>query len=364
MNARPDLAFALAAVAGLAACSQSKNGPRTPEEAIAGAAPGALITVEGTAFAITFDNVRQGGDYPLVEDRWVLLRTVVPRGVAVGDLEFTQEEAAWGLGLHVTAAERAARKFRLPQTGDVVRATGTFQRGAWNGLTRPMLENLQELVVTRGEPPRADLGEACRVDMDCRDELVCDRAGARCATTPGPIEWRSAWHDLNGACDGDADCPSGQACDLGYAIVGTGEYRPPYIQGDVGRHLCVPAPGATLASLCPHIGSDGDLASGRYVQGKEICVRSQVIVGVEAEDRDTHVQMLVREPLPYPASTLAFAIGGAAENSPSYKDPARPGGALPNPMTRRDIVVTGTYRYDLGHGWFEIHPYKMWWPAP
>lgn len=156
----------------------------------------------------------------------------------------------------------------------------------------------------------------------------------------------------------------GQVCDLTYAISSTGNYSANYIApADFGRHLCVPATGQTRDTLCPRVVTPADLLGGRFVQGKEICVRGVVNTSVVASDRDTHDQLIVNEPLPYPATIpVDYAIFGATtENSPPYKDPARSRGALPDFPQSQLLVVTGTYRFDDGHGWFEIHPFKMWW---
>ncbi len=340
--------------------------PQTPEEVIASASPGTTVTVQGTVFTTTYDDTPtgQGGVTVPAGDRWVLIRTAVPAGVTIENLDPNAIDAAWALGLHLTAEQVVDPTFGLPQIGDVVKATGTFNRCAWQGRTEPSVEDITQLTVVSGATPLAKVGDPCNVDMDCRDELICDRASATCAQTPEPILWASAWHDVNGACDTDADCPRGQACDLTYSIQSTGTYAARYMTpGDFGRHLCVPAPGQTRDTLCPRIASTADLEGGRYVQGKEICVRAVVHLSVVANDGDTHNQLVLNEPLPYPATIpVSYAIfGTTTENSPPYKDPARPSGALPDMTAAQLLVVTGTYRFDDGHGWFEIHPYKAWW---
>jgi hypothetical protein len=96
-----------------------------------------------------------------------------------------------------------------------------------------------------------------------------------------------------------------------------------------------------------------------------VCVHGRILEPVLADDHDTHVQVVVDEPLPYPKTTISYYVfGGATENSPPYKDPSRPGGALVDPRAKQDVLLLGTYRYDDGHGWFELHPLKAVWPAP
>jgi hypothetical protein len=171
---------------------------------------------------------------------------------------------------------------------------------------------------------------------------------------------------VNGACDTDADCPLGQVCDPTYAIAATGNYSAHYFTTpDVGRHLCVLQPGATLASQCPRIYTTRDLAGGRFITGKEVCVRGKLLQPVPADDRDTHDQMYVDEPIPYPTDDIAYHLFGATtENSPMYKDPALPGGPVVDPVQEQEVVAVGTYRYDPDHGWYEVHPVKGYFPPP
>ena len=123
--------------------------------------------------------------------------------------------------------------------------------------------------------------------------------------------------------------------------------------------------GATLASQCPRIYTARDLAGARFVTGKEICVRGTVFLPAPAEDGDTHVQLKVDEPLPYPTSDAAFFVFGAAtENGPMYKDPALGAGMVVDPAVNQEVVAIGTYRYDPGHGWHEMPPVKAYLAPP
>jgi len=108
-----------------------------------------------------------------------------------------------------------------------------------------------------------------------------------------------------------------------------------------------------------------DLVGGRFVTGKEICVRVRLLANTLAEDGDTHAQMFVDEPIPYPTDDIAYHLFGATtENGPIYKDPTVPGGAVVDPSPDVDLVAIGTFRYDPDHGWYELHPVKRYLPAP
>jgi hypothetical protein len=144
-----------------------------------------------------------------------------------------------------------------------------------------------------------------------------------------------------------------------------GEFAPPYfIQRDAGKHLCVPAPGAGLAELCPRVLTTADLSGGRFVAGKEVCVRGETWLAVHAEDGDTHLQLVTDEPLPYPtADSPYWLFGSTTENAPPYKDPSRPQGALVDPEIGDVVVAVGTMRFDDSHGWWEMHPAKAYFPV-
>jgi hypothetical protein len=208
-------------------------------------------------------------------------------------------------------------------------------------------------------------GEACERDMDCHDRLICGRATARCEPPPVAVEWGSDFRNLHGTCLVDDDCPRGQVCELGYTTVAEGDYSPPYfVERDAGKHLCVPTAGATAASLCPRTGTTADLVGGRYVPGKEVCIRAETWLVVAAEDRDTHLQATVEEPLPYPAADAQYWLFGATtENVPPYKDPSRPQGAIADPAEGDHFIAIGTIRWDDSHGWWEMHPVKAYFPV-
>jgi hypothetical protein len=338
----------------IAACQAELT---TPEDIAKMGHEGQRYTARGTVFTLTFDDQMLASDnFPVGPDRWVLMRTKVPAGVTAPDLT-GGIEAAWGLGIHINGATAATTS--LPQIGDAISVSGRFYRGDWAGNKMPMLEP-DAIKVEAGSFAGAAAGASCQVDDDCADYLICN--SGICGNLPQPILWGSAWHDVNGACDSDADCPAGQSCDLSYAIQATGLYSPDYHTEDVGRHLCVPAAGQTMASLCPRIHPVADLLGGRFVPGKEVCVTGSIFVAVVVEDRDTHVQLAVAEPLPYPVATTGYELFGATtENSPPYKDPARSSPVV-DPMLNQKVVALGTYRYDDGHGWFEVHPVKAYFP--
>jgi hypothetical protein len=311
-----------------------------------------------------YDDPEQG--YPRTPDHYVLIRSVKPAGITFGDPEFVAGKlaAAWGLGVRLTGVDPAAP---LPEVGATIKVTGTLRRIDWNqrGEQLPVVEDAA-IVIVSGPAALAGPGEPCALDQACNARLVCDRATRTCAAPPRQISWADPWRNLNGACDSDADCPLGQRCDLDHPMTATGSYAPNYFAAtDVGRHSCVLDAATTLAAACPRIYSARDLVGGRFVTGKEICVRATVLSPVLASDRDTHVQVVVDEPIPYPSADIGFHLFGAStENGPTYKNPALGAGMVADPAAGDDVVVLGTYRYDAGHGWYEIHPVKRFFPAP
>ncbi len=350
----------------LAACAPAKPLPPgylTPEQLLAHPPAGA-VTVRGKVFTVTFENAPDANRPQ--PDRWVLIRTTdAPAGATLDNPDPGVGLAAWSLGLHLTADQLASGVFVLPELGDTVEATGTFIQGSWNGTTRPMLDHLTMLSVVHGQPALAGPGEPCALDADCREDLICGRSTHSCTALATPMAWGDAWHDVNGACDTDADCPLGEVCDSGYAMQSSGDFAPDYRHDeDAGRHLCAVPLDATRASVCPRPASSADLAGGRWVTGREVCVEGTLFLQVHAPDGDTHDQLAVEEPLVFPrADAPYYAWGAVTENSPPYKDPTRPGGALGDPVVGQHVFVLGTYRYDETHGWFEVHPIKKWWPA-
>jgi hypothetical protein len=342
----------------LAACGKDgRHGVLTPEDVAAASSDGDAVIVEGTVHTLTFDDVLGADDlFTPLPDRWLLIRTVVPPHVTLDDLDSGNVLPAWGLGVLIRGDALAAAP--LPQIGDRVHVTGTFGHAAWAGFTVPVVEDatieILETTTTLGV-----VGDTCGNDLDCHDRLVCDRATTTCVV-PEPIVWGSDWRNLNGTCVADADCPLGQRCDTTYVTPLDGDFAPAYyLERDAGKSLCVPDDGATLAELCPRILTPADVSGGRFVAGKEVCVRATNWLSVNADDRDTHVQMALDEPLPYPAADTAYYIfGSTSENAPMYKDPSRPQGAVADPGGGDVTVAIGTIRYDDSHGWWEIHPIK------
>lgn len=361
----------------------------TPEQVSAGAKDGQTVVAIGTVHATTFDSLQApqqarelarhhnsiewvlhqddeeirgkhfayddaGAKYPRTPDHYILIRSVEPTGSTLAE--------AWGLGVHLTDIDPSAP---MPDIGSVIKVTGTFHRIAWNQLTDepvPIIDNATIEIVS-GEPSYLGLHDACRLDQECNDRLVCDRATATCLPPPREIYWADPFHDLNGACDSDADCPGGQVCDATHAIASTGSFAAHYFADtDPGRHMCVIDPAMnTVAAQCPHIHVIRDVIGARFVTGKEICVRATLLSPVPAADGDTHDQMLVDEPLPYPTDDIAYNLfGGTTENGPPYKDPTLPGGAIVDPMPDDHVVAVGTFRYDPDHGWYEVHPVKAY----
>ncbi len=384
----------------LAACGDPYNGKLTPEKA-ATAPEGHLVLVVGTVFATSWDSnqtsmrkqelaahpndldwiLEQGDEqlrgrvpayddagakYPRTPDHYILIRSQVPSQVVQGNPDFTPGAlaAAWGLGVHLTDIDPAAP---LPEIGSTIEITGTLHHVVWNSreIKVPVVDD-PTITVLDGPAALAGPGEPCALDQACNARLVCDRGSMTCVPPPREIYWADPWRDVNGACDTDADCPLGQVCDPSFAIPASGTYASYYFPAqDNGRHICTLAPGATVASECPRIYTTRDIAGGRFVTGKEICVRATLLTPTAADDGDTHNQMHVDEPIPYPTDDLHYELFGATtENGPIYKNPAVPGGAIHDPVPEQEVIAIGTYRYDPDHGWYEVHPVKAYLPPP
>ena len=386
-------------------CGDGFSGVGTPEQVVSGAKDGDRVTVTGEVHTVTYETtqsaqrraaVASAGDlsdlralerlmeqtdekrrgmkhafddgaagYPRTTDRYILLRTAKPDGITLGETNFVPSKLvpAWGIGVHLRDLEPGAA---MPEIGSTIKVTGTFRRIIWNQreVDVPIVDD-PTIEIISGPRDLVAAGGACALDQECNARLICDRASRTCALPPREIYWADPWHDVNGACTVDADCPLGQVCDPGYAITATGPFAAHYfIAEDVGRHVCRLAPGATVASQCPRIYTARDIAGGRFVAGKEVCVRTTLFVAVAAEDGDTHAQMRVDEPIPYPTADASPTVFGATtENGPMYKDPALSGGPIADPVDGQEVITIGTFRYDPDHGWYEVHPVKAYLPV-
>ena len=345
-----------------------ETGLPTPEEIVATAADGDAVTFQGEVHTVTFDSTGSGSgedgedNWSRLPGRWMLVRSAVPEGIdwdntSPDDIEDDDRVAlAWTLGVSLADGVEAAR------IGESVVVSGTYTDGTWNGHPLPIIEDASFEV--SGGLSLAGEGESCSRDADCLDSLVCDRASALCAP---PLEqsWDSLWRDVDGHCYSDDDCPTGQVCDTDWVVPDSGDYTWRYDGSDkLGASLCVPEQPEDALATCGRIDSPRDLAGGRPVEGKELCVQGTVHLAVHAEDGDTHVQLEVDEPLPYPAMDAPIRFFGATtEIGPPYKSPDRPEGALLDPTVGDEIIALGTLRWDSGHGWYEIHPLKAWWPV-
>lgn len=391
----------------LAACGDNKfGGVGTPEQVIAGASEGQNVVVTGEVHTVTYESTQVAArkallarrpdadkfhaiewvieqddeekrghhfafddvnaQYPRATDRYILIRSVKPPGITFGDDDFvaTKLAEAWGLGVHL---RDLAPGVAMPEVGTTIKVTGTFHRVIWNqrDTKLPIVDNATIEVIS-GPPDLKAMGATCALDQECNARLICDRASSKCAPPPREIYWADPFRDVNGACTTDADCPFGQVCDPSYTMSATGMFGAHYFTADdAGRHLCRLAPGATVASQCPRIYTTRDLVGGRFVTGKEVCVRATLFVAVPAEDNDTHAQMRLDEPIPYPDADAGYNLFGATtENGPPYKDPALPGGPVVDPVEGQEVIAIGTYRYDPDHGWYEVHPVKAYLAPP
>ena len=391
----------LATCCALVGCSSSKV---TPESVATGGKDGDHVEVTGEVHAITFDTTRAAakrvkmaahrdsiewvleqddeeamgrapstaeasGDYLRTDDRYILIRSIKPEGITFQEPGFNANRLveAWGLAVH---APPLGPGDELPEVGATIKVTGTLHRTTWNERveTLPIIDDAAITIVSGPEPLKGS-GASCALDQECNTRLICDRTTRSCGQPPREIFWADPWHDVNGACDVDADCPLGQVCEPTYVMrdmAADPEYGVRYLAGvDVGRHLCRLAAGATVATQCPKIYSVRDLVGGRFATGKEVCVRVKSFVNVHAEDGDTHAQMVVDEPIPYPTADAPYnQFGGTTESGPMYKDPTLPGGPVLDPPEGTEVIAVGTYRFDPSHGWYEVHPVKAFLPAP
>ncbi|MBZ0254189.1 MAG: hypothetical protein K8I02_12690, partial [Candidatus Methylomirabilis sp.] len=295
--------------------------------------------------------------------RYALMKIGYTAGLNAG-------QAQWGLGARLSQTQLQTERVPIPYPGDAVEVTGTLTKELFGAEERFVVNPVTAIsTVSSPNPVLADIGDACAHDMDCRDDLICNRGTLQCEQH-APFSWGGDPRGVNGACDDDSDCPAGQICMDGYTIKSPGQdatYGANYSQGrDVGRKLCqVPDRNAPLASICPRTVTTDDLMSGRFLEGKEICLATQVFISVfngpplvPGGDRDVHSQVLIENHLVYPEGNPPIVIVQAAtENGPPYRDPANPQGALGDLPNGAKLVVLGTVKWDDSHEWYEQHPY-------
>src|SRR5262245_8243051 len=135
----------------MAACGNGFSGTGTPEQVVAGASDGQRVDTTGEVHTVTFestavaarrvdlgdvllqdDEERRGlvhafddanARYPRTTDRYILIRSAVPPGVAIDDPAFSPNNlaAAWGLGIYL--ADLAPGE-AMPEVGATVHVTG------------------------------------------------------------------------------------------------------------------------------------------------------------------------------------------------------------------------------------------------
>lgn len=330
---------------------------------------GGQVTLAGRVAGFTFDNHNQGTEsvpkYELRDERFYLLNGILLETPPCHEGRI-MEPGPWGLGIKLSP-DFLGDDTRSAVEGDEIRVKGRFGMLMRNNTAFPILDEVThyEVVSTPQDSPSPGLaGEPCVSDMACDDRLICDREASVCSPTPFDIRWESGWHDIHGACDTDADCPVGQFCHLEYTIESAdGLVMDSIWEGDLGRHICIPEEEASLDSLCPEIGTSLDLAGGRYVTGKEICVRGRVFLVLDANFGKTHVQLYIDDVEILPPATYSYqSFGATTEIDYLYKDSLLGGHVVNLPEVGQNIIVLGTSRFDNDHGWFEIHPMKVWWP--
>lgn len=332
------------------------------------------VTVAGTLETMTFDNAVIAGTtrYEIVGHRYALIRHPEFRCDLSKAGTWSQwENGVLGLKLPDSWFEEGGQ---VPPNGTYLEASGVFRIDTWNNHIVPMAGDIGHMAAIPSlsesgqiTPERPQLGETCQSDMECDDNLICNRSTNLCAHSPGFQMRGSTWHDMNGACETDDECPLGQVCYLEYTIGDeSGEYTVfNLIDQDLGKHICVPQEGKSLESLCPQIGTPADLAGERYATGKEVCIKGKaLVVALSPADAETHVQLEVDKPEAYPDITGDYATWGATtEIPPQYRNPILGDHTVGIPEKGEEIIVLGTYRFDEKHGWFEVHPVKAWWPV-
>jgi len=328
----------------------------TPQEVVDGeVAAGSRARIIGTVHGATLRVDGQGAPEP---QRYALMD-------ADGTPEMNVFEARFGVGARMSEEQIEQERIPIPYPGDLVEAVGIVSREGFPQGNPFVIHPLSSLrVLSPAHPPLGDIAAACSQDTQCRDDLVCNRETRVCETMD-PIPWGGEPRDVNGACSSDADCPAGQVCHDGYTIKGPSESplfgAHYYIDKDVGRRLCqVPDRDAPAAEICPRTATVDDLMGGRFLEGKEVCIRGRVFVSVfNPGDRDTHSQMIIQNPILYPIGDPPIVlVQAAAENSPPYKDPENPQGRLGDLPALQEVIVLGTVKWDNSHEWVEIHPYK------
>lgn len=339
----------------------------TPSDVVTGiVGVGEEVTVRGQVAGVSYKVDASEDREP---QRYVLLHVPLMPGLTLGQIQ-------WGLGARLSDQQWRVDRIALPYPGDVVEVTGTvgkelFRAEFTGDEERFVLNPVTEFeLVSSPNPVLADIGDACTHDMDCRDDLICNRHTLECELF-APISWGGDPRGVNAACDTDDDCPIGQICTPGYTIRAAAEdplFGAHYAQGrDTGRKMCnVPDRGAPAAEICPRTVTTDDLASGRFAEGKEICLRGQVFLSwFNPGDRDSHCQVIVKRPLTYPEGNPPMWLGQVAtEVAPPQKDPLNPQGVLADLPPGKTVTVLGTVKFDDSHIWYEIHPYKWFAVTP
>ena len=192
---RPSVAVAVRAlgallVSGALGCDSDDDGGGpvfSPDDVVSGVARvGEVVTLEGTVEGLGYDTrvFDEGFGWNVLGHRWVLLRVTDTAGLTDG-------QAHWGVGARWPEARIRSREWRLPQTGDRIRVTGTVGTGTFGDLVREerfTLDPVQSFTVLSSEVgPLGEIGDSCGHDMDCEDDLLCGRTSRVCEVVPPAI---------------------------------------------------------------------------------------------------------------------------------------------------------------------------------
>ncbi len=345
----------------------------SPDDVVTGAVPvGMSVTVRGTikgashttvptftasAHAKTAMAANPSESFAPGADRYALYAITQTAGLTLG-------QQAWGVGAKLSQDQWQTQRIAIPYPGDVVEVDGTVTKETIQSEERFVLAPITRIVtVSSPNTPMKDIGESCIQDTECRDDLICDRSSLTCSTF-NEIGWGDDPRGVNGACSSDTDCATGFFCDPAYTIIDTGTFGVTHSAGrDTGRHICrLTNPSAAIESICPRTVTTDDVASGRFKQGKELCVHTHVhFPTFNPGDNDVHVQTVLTNPYAYPTGDPPVTlVGHAEENAPPYRDPANPTGRIDDPPPGQDMIAIGTVKYDDGHEWYELHPIQWW----
>ena len=258
--------------------------------------------MRGQVTTISFASRMVGRDFAVVPTRYLLLQT--------NETQQNQSDG-WGLGVELPLSLLQARGWRLAQTGDAIRVRGRLTRLAWDVamVEKPTLTGSASTPSKqlRRRVPSAVWGSPCERDMDCQDELWCERRGV-CGAIPA-LNWDSDQANINGTClrDGTA-----RRAALRSRLSHSGERRlqPELFSAPRHRSLLVPGRcGGQPRQCLPAAGGAGRLWAVAIPMAKRSACRRRLPFAAGAGSRH-HVQGEVPWPLRYPETCRRWDRSG------------------------------------------------------